>query len=101
MSFSFLVIGGELEAGEDLLSWGFLDELVEPDRLQSRARALAEYYAQRPPLAAQMIKRGLNAMQMSPAAAIMHMDGDQFTLATESEDYQQQRDAFLNRSREQ
>jgi hypothetical protein len=29
----------------------------------------------------------------------MHADGDQFTLATLTEDYEQQREAFLNRKK--
>lgn len=95
-----MVAGGELELAADLLSWGFLDELVALDELQASALAMAEFYAERPPLAAQMIKRGINAIQMSPSSAIMHMDGDQFTLAAESEDYQRQREAFLNKNKE-
>jgi hypothetical protein len=46
-------------------------------------------------MAAQMIKRSLNALQDAGNTSIMHMDGDQFTLVTESEDYEQQRAAFL------
>lgn len=92
-----MVIGGELEAGEELYEWGFLDELVAAEELKSAVQKMAQFYADRPPMAAQMIKRGLNALQMASGAAVMHMDGDQFTLATESEDYHQQRAAFLAR----
>jgi len=56
---------------------------------------MATYYASRPAMAAQMIKRSLNALQDAGNTSIMHMDGDQFTLVTESEDYEQQRAAFL------
>jgi len=94
-----MVIGGELEAAEDLFEWGFLDELVETEDLSSAVSKMAQFYADRPPLAAQMIKRGLNAIQMAANAGIMHMDGDQFTLATESEEFHRQHEAFLNRNR--
>ena len=92
-----MVIGGELEQASDLLEWGFVDELVANEQLDSRARELADYYSTKPALAAQMIKRSLNAIQNSTSHALMHMDGDQFTLAAESEDYQLQREAFLSR----
>lgn len=90
-----MVIGGELEAAEELYKWGYLDELVAAADLDQAVQKMAKFYAERPPLAAQMIKRGINAMQMASNAAVMHMDGDQFTLASFSEDYRQQRAAFL------
>ena len=93
-----MVIGGELEQAEDLFAWGFLDELVSADKLESRSTELAEFYASRPAIAAQMIKRGVNALQMA-SAGIMHMDGDQNALATLSEEFQEARDAFLNRKK--
>jgi len=95
-----MVIGGELESGEDLYEWGFLDELVAAADLAGAVKKMAAFYGSRPPLAAQMIKRSLNAIQMASSSAVMHMDGDQFTLATESEDYHQQREAFLHRNRD-
>jgi len=36
---------------------------------------------------------------MAANAGIMHMDDDQFTLATESEEFRRQHEAFLNRNR--
>jgi enoyl-CoA hydratase len=90
-----MVIGGELESAGDLLAWGFLDETVPQSQLSARASEMAAYYASRPAMAAQMIKRSFNALQDAGNASIMHMDGDQFTLATESEDYEHQRAAFL------
>lgn len=95
-----MVIGGELEAASDLLNWGFLDDLVEPSELQHRAREMADLYASRPPMVAQMIKRALNSIQLASSAGVMHMDGDQFTLATESVDFKLQREAFLNKKTE-
>ncbi|MCG8416061.1 MAG: enoyl-CoA hydratase/isomerase family protein [Pseudomonadales bacterium] len=93
-----MVVGGELESASDLERWGFLDELVASENLQSAAMAMADHYAARPALSAQMIKRGINAMQQSNLKQVMHMDGDQFTLASLSQDYRKARDAFLNRT---
>ena len=94
-----MVIGGELEAAEDLLAWGFVDELVAADDLDGAVQEMAQFYADRPALAAQMIKRGLNAIQSAASAGVMHMDGHQFALASQSDEYEKQRVAFLNRNR--
>jgi len=94
-----MVIGGELESATNLERWGFLDELCPRERLLEAARTMAEYYADRPPLAAQMIKRSLNALQLSAMREVMHMDGDQFVLATLSLDYQNAIAAFLERKK--
>ena len=95
-----MVIGGELEPARDLLNWGFLDEVVERELLEERVGELAKYYASRPSIAAQMIKRGLNAIQLANSAGVMHADGDQFTLATLTEDFKKQRQAFLTKNQE-
>jgi enoyl-CoA hydratase/carnithine racemase len=93
-----LIIGGELEKAQDLLAWGFIDELVNSDCLDSRVLEVAKYYAERPPMAAQMIKRGINAIQMA-SSATMHMDGDQNALATLGDDFKEARDAFVNKGK--
>ena len=93
-----LIIGGELEAAKDLLSWGFMDEVVDVEELDSKVFKLAKYYGRRPPMAAQMIKRGINAIQMA-SATTMHMDGDQNALATLGDDFKEAREAFLDRVR--
>jgi len=90
-----MVIGGELEAATDLLHWGFLDELVSASDLEKKSLEMAGFYASRPAMAAQMIKRGLNAIQLAGSAGVMHADGDQFALASLSDDYQQARTEFL------
>ena len=95
-----MVIGGELESAGDLLNWGFLDEVVERELLEERVGELAKYYAARPAIAAQMIKRGLNAIQLANSAGVMHADGDQFTLAALTEDFKKQRQAFLTKNQE-
>ena len=93
-----LLVGGELEKADDLLAWGFIDEVVEEAQLDSRVIELAEFYAQRPPLAAQMIKRSINAIQMA-SSGIMHMDGDQNALATLGEDFKAARESFKRKSK--
>lgn len=95
-----MVIGGELEAATDLERWGFLDEITSSDKLLEAAANIAEHYAERPPLAAQMIKRGINALQLSALNEVMHMDGDQFALATLSDEFREAKANFLNRNKD-
>ena len=80
-----LVVGGERVADETLLEWGVLDELVSPDQLMNAANQLAEVYAAKPPVAAQMIKQSINALCSPAGDAIMHMDVDQ-NLLTQQKD---------------
>lgn len=79
-----LVVGGERISAETLLQWGVLDDLVPVEQLAQSAHTLATHYAAKPPIAAQMIKRSINALSAPIGEAIMHMDSDQnlFTQTT-------------------
>jgi len=81
-----LVVGGERIHDETLLKWGVLDELVEPENLMASAHKLAEFYAAKPPMAAQMIKQSINALCSPAGEAIMHMDVDQNLLTRQTEE---------------
>ena len=89
-----MLMGGQLEKAEDLLTWGFIDEVVDEKSLDSRVIELANFYADRPAMAAQMIKRSINAIQLANSG-IMHMDGDQNALTTEGEDFKKARESFI------
>ena len=56
------------------------------DKLFEAARKMAELYASKPPMAAQMIKRSVNELTYSGDNAIMHMDYDQTLLTHETKD---------------
>ncbi|MBU2551787.1 MAG: enoyl-CoA hydratase/isomerase family protein [Proteobacteria bacterium] len=84
-----MIILGRRESAQTLLEWGFLDEVVEPDRLIERALDLAGTYAAQPPIPAQMIKRSVNAVSSALDQAVMHMDSDQVILTFLSQDYQE------------
>lgn len=92
-----MIILGDREAAADLLQWGFLDEIVPPETLLARAVELAEAYASRPPIQAQMIKRSVNASVGALDAALMHMDTDQFILASQTQDATEGVMAFLQK----
>ncbi len=92
-----MVILGNKEKAETLLEWGFIDEIVPPDKLIDKAIEMAEEYAGQPPIAAQMIKRSVNAISTALDNAIMHMDTDQIMLAEETEDFKEGVTAFLTK----
>ena len=81
-----LVVGGERMHAETLRDWGVLDRVVPSEELMSAAREMADFYARRPPIAAQMIKESINALSMGADEAIMHMDFDQNLLSGGTED---------------
>jgi len=81
-----LVAGGETVGAEQLLQWGMLDEIVARDELLDRARELAEFYAAKPPVAVQMIKRSINRIAGALDRELMDMDADQNLLTRDSDD---------------
>jgi enoyl-CoA hydratase/carnithine racemase len=91
-----LVIGGERVAAPLLLDWGVLDERVALADLLPRARTLAAHYAAKPPAAAQMIKRSINAIAGALDRSIMHMDADQNLLAQTTQDRAAAAQAYLS-----
>ena len=90
-----LVMGGERVPAPRLLEWGVLDEMVDGRLVMDRAIAWAEHYAGRPPVAAQMIKRSVNAISGALDGAVMHADFDQHLLASATEDAAAAVDAWL------
>ena len=81
-----IVISGENENAETLLKWGFYDEVHPQENLLEAAKKMANLYASKPPIAAQMIKRSVNELTYSGDDAIMHMDYDQTLLTHETRD---------------
>ena len=81
-----LVVGGERLQAPQLAEWGVLDAVVPPAKLMETALAWARRYAAKPPVAAQMIKRSVNAIVGVTDGAVMHMDVDQNLLAAGTED---------------
>jgi len=92
-----MVILANRENAGTLEKWGFLDEVVPEAQLLNRALEMAEAYAVQPPLAAQMVKRSVNAISSALDQAIMHMDSDQFLYATSGEDFQEAIQAFFEK----
>ena len=92
-----MVIGADRIDAETLFKWGFLDKCVAPEDLMEEAFKMGELFASKPPIAAQMVKRSVNAISSALDHAIMHMDSDQFLYATSSEDFQEAVQAFFQK----
>lgn len=92
-----LIMSGKLFDAKTLADWGFLDEVVPHGNLDATARAWAEEYAALPPIAVQMIKRSINQVSGALDQALMHMDADQWLLATQSEDFREAVSAFFEK----
>jgi enoyl-CoA hydratase/carnithine racemase len=92
-----MIMTGKLFDAATLERWGFLDEVCPLADLDARARAWAEEYAALPPIAVQMIKRSVNQVSGALDAAVMHMDADQWLLASLSADYREAVTAFFEK----
>ncbi|HRK71580.1 MAG TPA: enoyl-CoA hydratase/isomerase family protein [Micropepsaceae bacterium] len=92
-----LVMSGKLFPAATLAQWGFVDEVVPLADLAARTRSWAEEYAALPPIAVQMIKRSINKISGALDGAIMHMDVDQWLLATTSDDFKEAVSAFFEK----
>ena len=93
-----LVVGGERIHADTLEHWGILDELVEPAALEQAATNMAQRYASKPPIAAQMIKQSTNQIANALNHAIMHMDVDQNLLTASTQDRDRAIEAYLQKS---
>ena len=91
------VILSKNENAQTLHEWGWLDEIVPADKLMERAREMAGEYAAKAPLTSQMIKRSVNTLTQALDQPIMHMDSDQYILATMTEDFKEGIEAMIMR----
>ena len=92
-----MIMLGMRERAETLLEWGFLDQVVPRGELEEATRRLAEQYADKPPVAVQMIKQSINAVSGALDDAIMHMDADQNILSAMTEDRDEGMRAFFEK----
>jgi enoyl-CoA hydratase/carnithine racemase len=92
-----MIMTGKLFDATTLERWGFLDEVVPRAELDAAARRWADEYAALPPLAVQMIKRSVNRVAGALDRAVMHMDADQWLLASESRDFREAVSAFFEK----
>ena len=91
------VILSQNEPAQILYEWGWLDEIVPADQLKERAVEMARLYAAKAPLTTQMIKRSVNTLAQALDQPIMHMDSDQYILATMTDDFKEGIEALMER----
>ena len=94
-----LVVGGIRLEADSLLAWGILDDLVSSNDLLDKALELAKFYAEKPPIAAQMIKQSINSYSNALTQSIMHMDVDQNLFASATEDRKEAISSYLEKTK--
>ncbi|MFP6805752.1 MAG: enoyl-CoA hydratase/isomerase family protein [Pseudomonadales bacterium] len=92
-----MIMLGQKEDAQTLLNWGFLDDVVKREDLESATQTMAELYAAQPPIAVQMIKQSINAVSGALDNAIMHMDSDQNILTAMTDDRAEGLRAFFEK----
>jgi enoyl-CoA hydratase/carnithine racemase len=92
-----MIMTGKLFDAATLERWGYLDEVVPRAELDAAAQRWAEEYAALPPMAVQMIKRSVNHVAGALDRAVMHMDADQWLLASMSGDFREAVTAFFEK----
>jgi enoyl-CoA hydratase/carnithine racemase len=92
-----VIIADERISAEEAYEWGLVEEVAEPGKAFQAAMALAEKVARQPPIAVSMTKLTVNRLAHALDDLTSHMDGDQFLLASMSEDHKEGVAAFLER----
>lgn len=91
------IITGEAWTAAQAFERGLAQELAMAGDALSRARALARTIADKPPLAVRLIKQGANAYANALSGLAADAKGDQFALATFSDDFREGIASFLER----
>lgn len=92
-----VIIADERISAEEAREWGLVEQVAEPGKTFEAAIALAEKVARQPPIAVTMTKLTVNRLAHALDDLTSHMDGDQFVLASMSEDHKEGVAAFLER----
>jgi len=92
-----LIYSGELISAEEALRIGLIEEVVAPDELMPRARALAAAIARKSPVALRLIKEAIQASLETPLAEGLRLETSLFGVAFASEDKREGVRAFLEK----
>jgi len=91
---AMMIMTGDPIDAEQALAWGLVSEVVAPETLMDRARALAETIAARAPIAAETAKLNLRAAFSMPLDKAMQYERDLQTICFATEDAREGRAAF-------
>lgn len=92
-----LVLTGRRVRAEEAERLGFVNRVVEAERLQDEALDLAETIARRPAIAAELAKRAVLAADETSMTAGLAVERELFLLAMASDDRREGMAAFLER----
>jgi enoyl-CoA hydratase/carnithine racemase len=91
---AMMIMTGDTIDADRALTWGLVSEIVAPEALMERARALAATIASRAPIAAETAKLNLRAAFSMPLDQAMQYERDLQTICFATEDAQEGRAAF-------
>lgn len=92
-----LLLTGDRIDGAEALRIGLVEQLVEPDQLQSAAHDLAATIASRPPIAVQRTKYMVRVAQNVPLDAGLLVENDSFAYCMTTEDAAEGQAAFAEK----
>src|SRR5262245_13309508 len=92
-----LIYSGETIDAEEALRIGLVEEVVAPDELMPRARALAVAIARKSPVTLRLIKEAIQASLETPLAEGLRLETSLFGVAFASEDKREGVRAFLEK----
>jgi enoyl-CoA hydratase/carnithine racemase len=92
-----VILADERISAREAHEWGLVEEVAEPGKALDVAMALAEKVARQPPISVAMTKLTVNRLAHALDDLASHMDGDQFALASMTEDHAEGVAAFRER----
>ena len=92
-----LIYSGEMISADEALRIGLVEEVVAPDELMPRARALAATIARKSPVTLRLIKEAIQASLETPLAEGLRLETSLLSVAFASEDKREGVRAFLEK----
>ena len=92
-----VILADERISAREAHDWGLVEEVAEPGKAFDVAMTLAEKVARQPPISVAMTKLTVNRLAHALDDLASHMDGDQFALASMTEDHTEGIAAFRER----
>jgi enoyl-CoA hydratase len=92
-----VILADDRISAQEAHQWGLVEEVTEPGKAFDVAMALAEKVARQPPISVAMTKLTVNRLASALDDLASHMDGDQFALASLTEDHVEGVAAFRER----
>jgi enoyl-CoA hydratase len=92
-----VILAADRISSAEAREWGLVEKVAPDRQALSEAMAFASRIAALPPLPVSMVKTSVNRLAGALDDLAAHMDGDQFALASMSEDHAEGVAAFLER----